>query len=95
MYPLQVLNRHTSVTAIKMSVDLDLKYLENSNKGIYLLGINITEVWGHCEGDEEIAQLIEVVFDQMIEILEGLNKITFPKRGIGNLILPSKHGRIS
>ena len=65
-----------------MSVDLDLKHLQNANKGIYLLGINITEVWGHCEGDEEIAQLIEVVFDQMIEILEGLNKITFPKRGI-------------
>lgn len=65
-----------------MSVDLELKHLENVIKGIYLLGINITEVWSHCEGDEEIAQLIEMVFDQMIEILEGLNKTIFPKRGI-------------
>ena len=65
-----------------MSVDLEIKHLENANKGIYLLGLNLTEVWSHCEEDEEIAQLIEEAFDQMITILEGLNKITFLKRGI-------------
>ena len=65
-----------------MSIDLEIKHLENANKGIYLLGLNLTEVWSHCEEDEEIAQLIEEAFDQMITMLEGLNKITFPKRGI-------------
>ena len=65
-----------------MPIDLELKHLENANKGIYLLGLNITEVWSHCEQDEEIAQLMEEALDKMMAILEGLNKITFPKIGI-------------
>ena len=66
----------------KIPIDLELKHFKNANKGIYLLGLNITEVWSHCEEDEEIAQLMEEALDKMMAILEGLNKIIFPKRGI-------------
>ena len=65
-----------------MPIDLELKHLENANKGIYLLGLNITEVWSHCEQDEEIAQLMEEALDKMMAILEGLHEVTYPKRGI-------------
>ena len=49
---------------------------------VYLLGINVMEIWNVCNSREEVAEVLDKYFDILVNILEEQNKENYPKRGI-------------
>ena len=64
------------------NVIVEIKHLQNENKGVYLLGLNIMEIWNVCDYREEVSEVIEKYFDILVNILEQESKEKYPKRGI-------------
>ena len=64
------------------NIIVEIKHLLNENKGIYLLGLNVMEIWNVCNSREEVAEVTDKYFDILVNILEQQNKEKFPKRGI-------------
>ena len=64
------------------NIIVEIKHLLNENKGIYLLGLNVMEIWNVCNSREEVTEVIDKYFDILVNILEQQNKQKYPKRGI-------------
>ena len=64
------------------NIIVQIKHLLNENKGIYLLGLNVMEIWNVCNSREEVTEVIDKYFDILVNILEQQNKQKYPKRGI-------------
>ena len=64
------------------NIIVEIKHLLNKNKGIYLLGLNVMEIWNVCNSREEVTEVIDKYFDILVNILEQQNKQKYPKRGI-------------
>ena len=64
------------------NIIVEIKHLLNENKEIYLLGLNVMEIWNVCNSREEVTEVIDKYFDILVNILEQQNKQKYPKRGI-------------
>ena len=64
------------------NIIVEIKHLLNENKGIYLLGLNVMEIWNVCNSREEVTEVIDKYFDILVNILGQQNKQKYPKRGI-------------
>ena len=64
------------------NIIVEIKHLLNENKAIYLLGLNVREIWNVCNSREEVKEVIDKYFDILVNILEQQNKQKYPKRGI-------------
>lgn len=51
------------------NIIVEIKHLQNKNKGIYLLGLNVMEIWNVCDS-REVAEDMEKYFDILVNILE-------------------------
>ena len=56
------------------NIIVEIKHLLNENKGIYLLGLNVMEIWNVCNSREEVTEVIDKYFDILVNILEEQNK---------------------
>ena len=52
------------------NIIVEIKHLLNENKGIYLLGLNVMEIWNVCNSREEVTEVIDKYFDILVNILE-------------------------
>ena len=64
------------------NIIVEIKHLLNENKEIYLLGLNVMEIWNVYNSREEVAEVIDKYFDILVNILEQQNKQKYPKGGI-------------
>ena len=64
------------------NIIVEIKHLLNENKGIYLLGLNVMEIWNVYNCREEVTEVIDKYFDILVNILKQQNKQKYPKRGI-------------
>ena len=56
------------------NIIVEIKHLLNENKEIYLLGLNVMEIWNVCNSREEVTEVIDKYFDILVNILEEQNK---------------------
>lgn len=57
-------------------------HLEKEEKGIYLLGTNIRDLFRICSNTEEKSLVFEYILNEMIKILGMVDKEKYPKRGV-------------
>lgn len=54
----------------------------DESKGAYLVGTDVGPIFSYCINKVESCILLEMVMKELIKILNGLDKLKFPKRGI-------------
>ena len=57
-------------------------HLEKEDKGIYLVGTNIRDLFKICNNMEERNVIFEGILSEMLKLLRMVDKQKFPKRGV-------------
>ena len=63
-------------------VGITMFHLEKEDKGIYIVGTNIRDLFKICNNQEERNVIFEGILGEMLKILSMVDKEKFPKRGV-------------